>query len=486
MAKRSFGPVGIIDIGSNSIRFVAYAGSERVPSTLFNEKVSAGLGRELASNGRLPDKAMDQAIEALARFRLLAREMKLKRLDVVATAAVRDAANGDDFLARARAAGVTPHVISGEEEARLAALGVISAIPDARGVVADLGGGSLELTPIANGKAGQGISLPLGVLRVGSEASAKQIAATLRGAVPPAILGAAAEHTLYLVGGSFRAFAQLDQQEAKSPLHIVHGHEIDSLRVRELRGLIRAATPEQLKQRFGLSSTRAQTAKPAAAVLDALFRVLEPARAVASAYGLREGLLYDHLPEEKRAEDPLLVAALEAGEKLGRFGDHGAELDQWIAPLFPDDDSASRRLRLAACLLADVAWEAHPDFRALWAVDMGVHGNWVGIDAEGRTIIGRTLWSAFGGDGRFNEALAQLVDQRVLDHAGQWGAAIRLAQRLSGGTERLLARCRIGLEEGAVLLRLANKDQRLYSDIVARRHRQLASLMGLTARLELV
>jgi exopolyphosphatase/guanosine-5'-triphosphate,3'-diphosphate pyrophosphatase len=480
-----FGPVGIIDIGSNSIRFVAYAGSERVPSTLFNEKVSAGLGRELGSTGRLPEKAMDQAIGALARFRLLAREMKLKRLDVVATAAVRDAENGEEFLARARKVGIEPGVISGEEEARLAALGVISAIPGARGVVADLGGGSLELTPVINGQPGQGISLPLGVLRVGTEASAKQIVATLRKSVPPAILAAAAERTLYLVGGSFRAFVQVDQHESSYPLHIVHGHVVDALRARELRSLIRGATPEQLKQRFGVSGTRAHTLRPAAAVLDALFRVLEPAQAVASAYGLREGLLYDHLPAARREEDPLLAAAFEAGEKLGRFGDHGAELDSWIAPLFPDDDPSARRLRLAACLLADVAWEAHPDFRALWAVDMGVHGNWVGIDADGRTVIGRTLWSAFGGEGPFNPALAQLVDERVLDHAGQWGAAIRLAQRLSGGTERLLSRCRIGVEDGAVVLRLGRKDQALYSDVTARRHRQLAGLMGCGARLEL-
>jgi exopolyphosphatase/guanosine-5'-triphosphate,3'-diphosphate pyrophosphatase len=116
---------------------------------------------------------------------------------------------------------------------------------------------------------------------------------------------------------------------------------------------------------------------------------------------------------------------------------------------------------------------------------MGVHGNWVGIDADGRTVIGRTLWSAFGGEGPFNPALAQLVDERVLDHAGQWGAAIRLAQRLSGGTERLLSRCRIGVEDGAVVLRLGRKDQALYSDVTARRHRQLAGLMGCGARLEL-
>ncbi|GAA4043070.1 exopolyphosphatase [Sphingomonas rosea] len=483
--NRNFGPVGIIDIGSNSIRFVAYAGSERVPSTLFNEKVSAGLGRELATTGRLPDKAMDQAIAALARFRLLAREMKLKRLDVVATAAVRDASNGDEFLERARKVGIEPTVIAGEEEARLAALGVISAIPHARGVVADLGGGSLELTPVNGGQPGPGISLPLGVLRVGPEASAKQLTNFLRKNVPPAILAAAAERTLYLVGGSFRATVQLDQQSAGDPLHIVHGHAIDQARARELRQLVRAATPEEIKQRYGLSTTRANTLAAAAAVLDALFRVLEPTRAVASAYGLREGILYDHLTHDRQRQDPLLAAALEAGEKLGRFGDHGAELDSWIAPLFPDDDEAARRLRLASCLLADVGWEAHPDFRALWAVDMGVHGNWVGIDAEGRTIIGRTLWAAFGGEGSFSPELADLVDARVLDHAGQWGAALRLAQRLSGGTEKLLSRSAVSLDEGELVLHLKKKDAALYSDAVGRRHRQLAALMGASPRLEI-
>ncbi|GAA4014678.1 exopolyphosphatase [Sphingomonas swuensis] len=477
-------PVGIIDIGSNSVRFVAFAGSQRVPSTLFNEKVAAGLGRELATTGRLPEKAMEQAVAALARFRLLAKEVKLKTLHVVATAAVRDAENGEDFLKAARKAGIDPQVISGEEEARLSALGVISAIPGARGVVADLGGGSLELTPVVDGKPGQGISLPLGVLRLGSDASAKAIAAMLRKNLPPAILSAGAERTLYLVGGSFRAFVQLDQQEAAFPLRIVHGHSVDQVRARELRQLVRGMTPEEIKRRYGLSATRSQTLGAASAVLEALFKVLEPARAVASAYGLREGLLYDHLSPDIQSEDPLLAATLEAGEKLGRFGDHGAELDRWIAPLFPDDDKAARRLRLAACLLADVAWEAHPDFRALWAVDMGVHGNWVGINAEGRTVIGRTLWSAFGGDGPFDGRLADLVEQRVLEHAGQWGAAIRLAQRLSGGTEKLLERTSVRLEEGEVVLSLTRKDRAIYSDVTARRHRQLAALMGYSARVE--
>jgi exopolyphosphatase/guanosine-5'-triphosphate,3'-diphosphate pyrophosphatase len=425
---------------------------------------------------------MEQAVSALARFRLLAKEMKLRSLHAVATAAVRDAENGDEFLAAARKVGIEPKVISGEEEARLSALGVISAIPQAHGIVADLGGGSLELTPVAGGKPGKGVSLPLGVLRIGSDPSAKALTANLKKSLPPSLLAAGAERTLYLVGGSFRAFAQLDLMLSGHPLPIVQGHAIDQARVRELRAIIRDLTPDELKSRYGLSGTRSQTLAAAAALLDSLFRVLEPARAVASAYGLREGLLFDNLSPAVQAEDPLLAGALDAGEKLGRFGDHGAELDRWIAPLFPDDDPAARRLRLAACLLADVAWEAHPDFRAGWAVDMGVHGNWVGVDAAERTVIGRTLWSVFGGSKGFDPKLADLVDERMLDHAARWGAAIRLAQRLSGGTEQLLGRTEVAVQGGALLLRMKARDRAIYSDAAARRHRQLAAMMGCEAR----
>nr|WP_294167283.1 Ppx/GppA family phosphatase [uncultured Sphingomonas sp.] len=483
-SSRSFGPVGIIDIGSNSVRFVAYGGSERVPSMLFNEKVMAGLGRGLADGGRLDGEAMDMAVEALARFRLLGKEMQLKKLHAVATAAVRDASNGAEFIKRATAVGIRPKVISGPEEARLAALGVISAIPDARGVVADLGGGSLELTPVAGGQAGTGVSLPLGVLRLRGKTSARAIAQSLKAGVPAELMGTARGGTLYLVGGSFRAFGQLDLQLTGHPLPIVHGHCLTPTRVRELREVVRSTGLPELRTRAGVSSSRLQTLPAAAAVLDGLCRVLEPARVAVSAFGLREGILFDDLSDQRRGEDPLLAAALEVGERLGRFGDHGALLDRWIAPLFPDDSREAARLRLAACLLADVAWNAHSDFRAEWAVDMGVHGNWVGIDAEGRAVLGRALCSAFGGNGAYNQAVGALVEERVLEHADRWGRAIRLAQRLSGGTASLLRRTALQPRSGDLVLTLRKGDEGLYSETVAKRFRQLAFALNLSPQVE--
>jgi exopolyphosphatase / guanosine-5'-triphosphate,3'-diphosphate pyrophosphatase len=278
---------------------------------------------------------------------------------------------------------------------------------------------------------------------------------------------------------------QFDQRLSDHPLPIVHQHCLTPDRVRELRSIIKANPLETLRSRYGVASSRLSTLPAAAAVLDALCRVLQPARITASAFGLREGMLYDDLGEDERARDPLLAAALEVGERIGRFGDHGSLLDRWIAPLFPDDSPAAARLRKAACLLADVAWNAHPDFRAEWAVDMGVHGNWVGIDAEGRAILGRALSSAFGGDGAYDADVGVLVEARVLEHAERWGRAIRLAQRLSGGTASLLKRSQVSIREEQLLLSLKRKDAALYSDTVAKRFRQLASALKLEPELEL-
>ncbi|MDP9163051.1 MAG: Ppx/GppA family phosphatase, partial [Pseudomonadota bacterium] len=334
-ATRKFGPVGIIDIGSNSVRFVAYGGSARVPSALFNEKIMAALGKGIAADGALETKAVEATLEALARFRLLGKEIGLKKLHTVATAAVRDASNGPDFLKRVTALGLKPRLLPGDEEAQLSGLGVLSAFPRANGVVADLGGGSLELIGVARGGAGEGISLPLGVLRIGPDPTARGLAETIAAGLKGSRLKDAARgHTLYLVGGSFRALAQMDLKLHDHPLPIVHAHHFTPERIAELRAVLRDTPLDELKKKSGVSAGRLPTLTAAAALLDALVQTLGPRSVCVSAFGLREGLLYRDLDDATRHQDPLLAAALEVGERLGRFGDHGAALDQWISPLF--------------------------------------------------------------------------------------------------------------------------------------------------------
>jgi exopolyphosphatase / guanosine-5'-triphosphate,3'-diphosphate pyrophosphatase len=481
LAIKRFGPVGIIDIGSNSVRFVAYGGAARVPSVLFNEKVMAALGRGLAKDGKLDEAAMDRTLEALGRFRRIAGEMGLKKLHAVATAAVRDASNGPQFLKKIAALGLKTRLLPGEEEAQLSGLGVVSAIPRANGVAADLGGGSLELIGVARGGAGEGISLPLGVLRIGLEPDVGELAGTIRAGLKDSRLkGAARGHSLYLVGGSFRALALLDMKTLGHPLPIIHHHRLAEDRLADLRGVLGALDVAELKTLTNISSSRIPTLPAAVAVLEALIGVLAPKRVIVSAFGLREGILYRDLDESTRDEDPLLAAALEVGERLGRFGDHGAELDQWMDPLFPDESAEMQRLRLATCLLGDIAWNAHPDYRAERAVDMAIHGNWVGIDSHGRAVLGRALCSAFGGDGGFNSKLAALLRPGEEERVTAWGKAIRLAQRLSGGTETLLRKTKISLAPGQVILSMPSKYRDLNSDAVERRLTQLAKVLGRT------
>ncbi len=481
MAEKPFGPVGIIDIGSNSVRFVAYAGAERIPSILFNEKTNAALGRGLIAGGHLDEGAMDHTLEALARFRTLGKEMGLKKLHTVATAAVRDAGNGAAFLKRVAALGLKPRLLSGAEEAEYSGLGVISGIPRAHGIVADLGGGSLELVGVARGGAGEGVSLPLGVLRVGGDPDPIAITNAIRASVAATRLRDAARgHGLYLVGGSFRALALLDLRLVGHPLPMIHQHRIRHERLTELAAIVRDTPVDALKARTGLSPGRIAALPAAAAILAAMVDVLGPARSITSAFGLREGMLYRDLDLDTRREDPLLSAALEIGERLGRFGDHGAALDSWIDPLFPDESPDHQRLRLAACLLGDIGWNAHPDFRAERAVDMALHGNWVGIDAHGRAMLGRALCSAFGGDGGFDKKVGGLLRPGEDERAIAWGKAIRLAQRFSGGTEAMLRRSSLALRDKRVVMTVAPRYRELASGAVERRLAQLAKALGRT------
>ncbi|MCM8556956.1 Ppx/GppA family phosphatase [Sphingomicrobium sediminis] len=482
IAPLSFGPVGIIDIGSNSVRLVIYGGTERVPSVLFNEKVMAGLGRGLRETGRMDEESMAMALDALARFQLIAKRIKVKRLRTVATAAVREAENGPDFLYAAAKMGLKPALISGEEEAVGAAFGVLSAIPEAKGMVADLGGGSLELAGIARGAIGAVDSLPIGVLRVGTPPDEDMISSHLERALKGMTLGKAAKgQGLYLVGGSFRAIAHLDLLSNKHPLPIAHQHQIDPARLDALEKLAEDADKSELVEKFWVPSQRAPQLPAGLAILRKLIETCEPSHVTVSAYGLREGLLYSELSDAKRQEDPLLAAALEVGRRLGRFGDHGALLDQWIAPVFTSDGKAMARLRLAACLLGDIAWNAHPDFRALRAVDQALHGNWVGVDAKGRAIIGRALFTAFGEDGEFDPQALTLLSKREIARAYAWGRAIRLAQRLSAGTDRLLRQTALKRQDDKVLLVMSEKKYRLYGLAVQKRHEQLAAALKLKA-----
>ncbi|MCD2324887.1 Ppx/GppA family phosphatase [Sphingomonas sp. IC-56] len=479
--------LAIIDIGSNSVRLVVYQGPVRLPAILFNEKVMAGLGRSLSETGAIEPASLKLACSALQRFARLAREMQVNELRTVATAAVRDASNGHELIAAARRYGLEVELLAGEEEAMASGFGVLSGIPEADGVVGDLGGGSLELVRVVAGTVTDRVSFPLGVLRLGA------IRAQGKGVLDRTVARLIAETgwtgrgkglPFYLVGGSWRSLAKLDMHLTAYPLPVLHQYTLSLDRIGELTRALADLSKAELKAVPDLSSARLPTLDNATVLLGSVLKHLGSSGTVVSAYGLREGLLFQRLSREERQQDPLIVAARDEGRRLGRFPEHGDLLDRWIAPLFADEPADIARLRHAACLLADVGWRANPEFRDERGMEIGLHGNWVGVDARGRALIAQALYASLGGKMNSPEPLGRLSGPEALRRAKLWGLAMRLGQRLSGGVAAPLQRSRLTLSDGTLALCLPPEDEALYGDTVARRHKALAAAFGCQPVLE--
>jgi len=486
-SKQAVHRSAVIDIGSNSVRLVVYEGPARAPAVIFNEKVAAGLGRGLAIDGRIASEDAMRGLMALRRYALLAKHMEVKDLQCVATAAVRDAENGPEFIAAAAEAGLKIRLLSGEEEAEAAGYGVLSAIPDAYGIAVDLGGGSLELAEVANGQVGRCASFPLGVLRLpalrkeGQQTFERAVRKMLRTAGwPDGMTGL----PLYLVGGSWRALSRLDLELTQDPLAVLDQHGLPRSALRRLVRATNRLTFEELRAIPGMASNRAAALPDAAALLAALVNILDVPEMTVSSSGLREGLLYQALDAETRAQDPLIVAAEFEGRRLARFAPHGRAITEWIAPLFSGEAPADSRVRLAASLLSDVAWSANPDFRAERGTEIGLHGNWRGIDIPGRILLARALHAGFGGADSDFPDMGPLVAADRLARARQWGLAIRLAQRLTGGVEAPLKASHIALVDGKLRLSLDHGWHHLAGESVERRLRSLSQ--ALDAKAELV
>ena len=457
------------------MRLVVYSGRLRAPTPIFNEKVMAGLGAGLRENGELSDESERKALAALKRYKLLLRHMGVKQRKVVATAAVRDAADGPEFVRAVEKLGLPCEVISAAEEARFAGLGVISAFPGATGIVGDLGGGSLELTEIGDGETGRNISLPLGVLRAeASKSGEKEARELLRKGVKESGLDKAGRgKPFYMVGGSWRALAKMDMIANDFPLPATHHYRLKPGRAADLRRLAERGSEFE----GALSNVRLASAPVAAMLLSHIVDEIEPSELIVSAFGVREGLLYSQLDEKTRHLDPLVEGARDAGGGEHRFGEHGDLLHEWISPLF-DDPPKLRRLNLASCLLADVAWQAAPMFRADRGVEMALHGDWTAVDAAGRVIMAQALSSNFGRDRLPDTRLTQLCKPEHLELAHCWGLAMRLGQRLSGGVASVLEETSLRLTRDAVTLCVPHLGEALAGDAVRRRLQRLAEAMG--------
>lgn len=441
--------VAVVDIGSNSLRLVVFDGRKRVPVPLFNEKVLPGLGRGLAETGKLNEEGVAVALDSLERFAGLARAMGVARLDLLATAAVREASNGADFVAEAERRCERPiSILSGVEEARLSALGVLSGTPSARGTMGDLGGGSLELVRLDSGKAFDSVTLPLGPLRLADESGGDpQRAASFVERQLDAVswLADSAPDALYPVGGAWRALARLHMDHTAYPLHMIHGYGIARSQAEELVRLVSRLGKRSLARIGSVSKRRLETLPLAALVLEKLLERVKSKRVIFSAFGLREGWVFDSLSEQERLLDPLLAAAEDWALREGRFPHLAPALIDWTAALFPSESESARRLRVAACRLSDVGWRYHPDYRAEQILLRILRAQELFVEHHERAFLALALHQRYGGkaDAEGLKTVRSVLRANKARRAEALGSALRLAYATCGGAEQGLRETRL-------------------------------------------
>ncbi len=482
-SARALSRVGVVDVGSNAVRLVVFDGAARSPAYFYNERIRCALGAGLSESGRLNPEGRQRALSAIRRFQLLAKGMKLPPLTAVATAAVRDASDGPEFRDEVlRETGLRIWVIDGEEEARLSAQGVLLGWPGSYGLVCDIGGASMELAEISDGRVGKRVTSALGPLKLasvpggrrGRKKHIKEVLARLSDTLGPQ------RDRLFLVGGSWRAFARIDMLRRDYPLHVLHEYRMTPKDVRATIRFIEKGDLDQIRIDSGVSPARMALVPVASDVLGRLVRTFKPKDIAVSSYGIREGLLYEQMPQRLRDRDPLIEACWFEETKEARFPGFGKTLYDFVIPLFKSAPHAQKRLVKAACLLHDVSWRAHPDYRAEVCFDNATRANLGGLKHSERIFLGMALLHRYKNkrEGTRFEALLDLLDEKSQADAEVLGKAMRFGAMLLMQDDKAKSSLRWFPKKKRLEFRLASDSAALFGEVAEARLQSLAQALS--------
>jgi exopolyphosphatase/guanosine-5'-triphosphate,3'-diphosphate pyrophosphatase len=478
------GRIGVVDIGSNTVRLVVYDVPQRLPFPMFNEKVNCRLASGLQETGRLNPVGVKNTLKALGRFVKLSDAMGVERLELLATAAVRDASDGSLFVDRIEDAfGIPVKVLSGLEESQLAALGVLNGMPLADGLLGDLGGGSLDLVALNEGSFGKHATMPLGHLRLSEAAGynlekAQDIIDKYFAGLP--LLADLEGRTLYAVGGSWRKIAKIVMEYTHYPLGVVDSYTLNQKTAltyaRRVAGMSRR---RKTVERLG--GSRADTLPFSALVLGRLLEIGRPKQVVFSGFGMREGQMIRCLPPALRHQDPLIMGCITMAERTARFSIGGEELVAWMAPLFDQETPEAFRLRLAACILSDIGWSQHPDYRAEHVFNLILRLPFAGLTHRDRAFLALTLFVRHGGDlkNRAVESIRKLLNQADLKRVRMIGLALRLAHTVSGSAPGMVRQTELKKGKEKLALKVPKKNGLFLGAAVERRLKRLGRVLGL-------
>ncbi len=479
---RALSRVGVVDVGSNSVRMVVFDGAARSPAYFYNEKVMCELGAGLSETGHLNPRGRERAMAALQRFQRIAEDLGLPGLHVVATAAVREAKDGPEFCQDVKSkTGLHVAVIDGQEEARLSAQGVMLGWPGAYGLICDIGGSSMELAEIGGGDVGRRVTSALGPLKLrdikgGRRARKAHIKSTMEELHSQ--MGQQRDR-LFLVGGSWRAFARLDMLRRGYPLNVLHEYRMTTKQVRETIKFIDANDHDKLRSQAGVSSSRMALIPYAMDVLARLIRTFKPKDIAISSYGIREGLLYEQMSQEQRDRDPLIEASRFSEAKDARLPGMGRTLFDFVMPLFKSAPATQVRLIKAACLLHDVSWRAHPDYRAEVCFDYVTRANLGGLKHSERVFIGLALQHRYRNkrEGNRFAPLYELLGEKDQVQAEILGKAMRFGAMLCMDSEAHVGKLRFYPKKRELDLVLPKSVQPLFNEVAESRLNSLANAL---------
>ena len=489
-SSRALSRVGVVDVGSNSVRLVVFDGAARSPAYFYNEKILCGLGAGFAETGLLNPQGRARALSAIKRFQMLAKGMQLPPLSAVATAAVREARDGPDFRAEIeRETGLVLHVIDGDEEARLSAQGVLLGWPDAKGLVCDIGGSSMELAELSGGKVGKRLTSPLGPLKLaGVPGGRPGLIRHIDTIITDLAEKMGTDHDrMFLVGGSWRAIARLDMLRRSYPLPVLHEYRMGTDSLSETLDWIENSDLDVLRQNTGTSAARMALVPVAGLVLRALMRRFQPSEIAVSSYGIREGLLYEQMPDKLRRRDPMIEACRFAEQKDARNPGFGKALYDFILPLYPTADEPEKRMVKAACLLHDVSWRAHPDFRHEVCFDNATRANLGGLTHEERVFLGLALMHRYKNsrDGCRFEPLFTLLSDNDIKRAEILGKAMRFGSMFAVNKLADKADLRWDAEARILHLHIRKKAADLYGEVAEARFSGLVQALNAKAKVTL-
>ncbi|EJF75847.1 hypothetical protein MEC_00402 [Bartonella alsatica IBS 382] len=391
---------------------------------------------------------MNMALQTLKRFHALCRQIGVEEIYTLATAAAREAKNGSEFIQNAENILQNKiYLLSGSEEAVYSAYGVISTFYKPKGISGDLGGGSLELIDIDNSDVGEGVTLPLGSLCL-QYMSNNDITVAARIVHEQfdksTVVRKSMTRCFYAVGGTWRNLAKLHMATKHYRLPVMHGYEVDAVEMEDFLRFIVSGCIDNIGGIITVSKNRRQLLSYGAIILIGLIRCMGFEKIIFSGAGIREGFLYSRLPQAVRVSDPLITACTEVAILQARSPKQAEELIDFTTNAFEvfgiSETEDECRYRKAACLLADIGWRIHPDYRGNEAANQIALGSYPGISHEGRIYAALAVFFRNTGLLIDNESLPifQLATKNIIEKARILGETMHIAYLFSASTAGIL------------------------------------------------